>query len=69
MFSLNEFSICINIGAYFTKSTAGADIVIVMCISLTTVSNAMDLVGVDTFVVGSVYMYDSSDNKSLVTLC
>ena len=59
-FSLNEDSICVNIGVYLTKSTAGEDIVIVMCLSPTTVSNAMDLVGVGTFVIGSVNMYDDS---------
>jgi hypothetical protein len=44
---LKEPNIFVNIVVYLPQSTTGADIVIVMCLPLTIVSNAMDFVGVD----------------------
>src|SRR6188472_101249 len=50
----------VNIGVYLPKSTAGADMVMVICLPLIIVSNAMDFVGMDPPVIGLVYVYDDS---------
>jgi hypothetical protein len=50
----------VNIGVYLPKSTAGADMVMVICLPLIIVSNTMDFVGMDPPVIGLVYVYDDS---------